>query len=217
MEKCNLFLVDDHSLVRAGIKTLVTQLNNFMVVGEASGFSEAVSNLLAVRPMIVLTDITLQDKCGLELLKWMKATMPEAKAVVLTMHNSEEIVGEAFRLGAAGYLLKEAAPADLDIALRTVMRGERYINRGLSWDQGRNVRKQELVDDSSLSTLTPRQIQILTMIADRKCTKEIAYELGLSEKTIAAHRAQIMERTGVRDVVGLVLFALKHKLINLPH
>lgn len=217
MEKHSLFLVEDHSLVRAGIKILIAQMNGFTIVGEACGFDEAVSKLSVARPMVVLTDITLQDKSGLELLKWMKIAMPEAKALVLTMHDSEEIVSEALYLGAAGYLLKEAAPGDLENALRTVVRGEIYLSPGLSGGKGRDLPRQGLFDGSSLGTLTPRQIQILTMIADRKCTKEIAYELGLSEKTIAAHRAQIMERTGVRDVVGLVLLALKHKLIHLPH
>jgi DNA-binding NarL/FixJ family response regulator len=132
------------------------------------------------------------------------------------MHASEEMVSEALRLGADGYLLKDSTAGELEIALLAVARGESYLSPSVSKAMIDRFVRPPAATDPALDLLTPRQQQILTMIASRKSTKEIAYELDLSEKTIAAHRAQIMERTGVRDVVGLVLFAVKHGLVKKP-
>jgi DNA-binding NarL/FixJ family response regulator len=132
------------------------------------------------------------------------------------MHASEELVAEALRLGASAYLLKESAPNELEIALRAVTRDDNYLSPSVSKKMIDRFVRPASVADKQLDILTPRQQQILTMIASRKSTKEIAYELDLSEKTIAAHRAQIMERTGVRDLVGLVLWAVKHGLVKKP-
>ena len=134
--------------------------------------------------------------------------------VILSMHSSEELVAEALQLGAAAYLLKEAAPAELEIALRAVARGETYLSPPVSTKMIERFVRQPVAMQSALQTLTARQLQILTMIADRKGTKEIAYELDLSEKTVAAHRAQLMARVGVRDIVGLILFAVRHGLVK---
>jgi DNA-binding NarL/FixJ family response regulator len=216
----NVVLVDDHALVRAGISNLINQLDDFLVVGEASNVLEAMELVRHLRPHIVIADITLGEENGLDLLPRIQAESPRSRIVILSMHASEELVAEALRLGASAYLLKESAPNELEIALRAVLRDENYLSPSVSKKMiDRFVRPASSpasVADKQLDILTPRQQQILTMIASRKSTKEIAYELDLSEKTIAAHRAQIMERTGVRDLVGLVLWAVRHGLVKKP-
>ncbi|WP_075791403.1 response regulator transcription factor [Massilia putida] len=210
----NVVLVDDHALVRAGIRTLIDQIADFVVVGEASDVVDAMELVRQVRPHIVVTDIGLGEENGLELVPRIRAESPRSRVVILSMHASEELVAEALRLGASAYLLKESAPNELEIAMRAVARDENYLSPSVSKKMIDRFVRPAAVADKQLDILTPRQQQILALFASRKSTKEIAYELDLSEKTIAAHRAQIMERTGVRDLVGLVLWAMKHGLVK---
>lgn len=214
MKQKTVLLVDDHVLVRAGIRSLIDRLNDFTVIAEASNPDEALEQLERAVPDIVLTDITMGAHDGLDLLRVLQQRIPRVAVIMLTMHASEELVTEALRLGASAYLLKEAAPAELEIALRAVTRNETYLSPAVSTKVIERFVRQPVPSQSPLQSLTVRQLQILTMIANRKGTKEIAYELDLSEKTVAAHRAQIMERVGVRDIVGLVLLAVKHGLVN---
>jgi DNA-binding NarL/FixJ family response regulator len=212
----NVVLVDDHALVRAGISNLINQIDDFTVVGEASNRLDAMELVRQLRPHIVVADITLGEESGLDLLPQIQVESPRTRVVILSMHASEELVAEALRLGASAYLLKESAPGELEIAMRAAARDENYLSPSASKKMVDRFVRPHTVADSSLDILTARQQQILAMIASRKSTKEIAYELDLSEKTIAAHRAQIMERVGVRDRVGLVLWAVKHGLVKQP-
>jgi DNA-binding NarL/FixJ family response regulator len=213
----NVILVDDHALVRAGICNLINQLDDFTVVGEASNNLEAIELVRSIRPHVVVTDISLGDESGLDLITPIREDSPKTRVVILSMHASEELVAEALRLGASAYLLKESAPNELEIALRAVVRDDSYLSPSVSKKTIDRFVRPSAVADKQLDLLTARQQQILTMIASRQSTKEIAYELDLSEKTIAAHRAQIMKRIGVRDVVGLVLWAVKHGLVKKPN
>lgn len=214
MKQKTVLLVDDHVLVRAGIRSLIDRLDDFIVIAEASNPDEALEQLARAVPDIVLTDITMGLHSGLDLVRELQQRFPRMAVIVLTMHASEEMVTEALRLGASAYLLKEAAPAELDIALRAVARNETYLSPAVSTKMIERFVRHPVSVPTPLQSLTARQLQILTMIANRKGTKEIAYELDLSEKTVAAHRAQIMERVGVRDIVGLVLLAVKHGLVT---
>lgn len=209
-----VILVDDHALVRAGISNLINQISNFQVVGEASNNHDALALVQQHLPDVLVADITIGEESGLDLLVPVAQASPQTRVIILSMHASEELVAEALQLGAAAYLLKESAPGELDIALQAVVRGDSYLSPAVSKKMIDRFVRPKTVADKQLDLLTSRQQQILGMIADRKSTKEIAYELDLSEKTIAAHRAQIMERTGVRDLVGLVLFAVKHGLVK---
>jgi len=217
MTKFKLLLVDDHALVRAGIKSLIDQLDGFVVVAEASGIAEAMGKLANPSPDIVITDIDMGIDNGLDLVRKIKKQMPEALVVILSMHSSEALVSEALQLGASAYLLKEAVPAELEIALRAVTQGETFLSPAVATKMiNRFVRPTvPAAAADPLKSLTLRQLQILTMLASGRGTKEIAYELDLSNKTVAAHRAQIMERIGIHDLVGLVLFAVKHGLVKI--
>ena len=130
------------------------------------------------------------------------------------MHASEELVAQALQRGAAAYLLKDAAPEELGLALRAVRQGETFLSPGVSTKMIQRFLARPAQAPDPLRVLTARQIQILTMLAKGLSTKEIAYQLDLSDKTVAAHRTQIMERIGIRDLAGLVLFAVKHGLIT---
>lgn len=214
MEPLAVMLVDDHALVRAGIRQLVDQLSGFTVIEEASGVHEALQKLETSKPDIVITDISMRGESGLDLVRSLSSQFPAIASVILSMHASEDLVSEALKLGASAFLLKDAVPSELEIALRAVGRKETYLSPAVSTKVIERFIRTPLPVPTLPQQLTARQVQILTMIASRKGTKEIAYELGLSEKTIAAHRAQIMDRTGVRDVVGLALFAIQHGLVK---
>lgn len=210
----NVILVDDHALVRAGICNLINQIDGFRVVGEANNNMEALELVRQCRPAVLVADITIGEQSGLDLLPSVLEASPDTRVIILSMHASEELVAEALQRGASAYLLKESAPGELDIALNAVVRGDNYLSPAVSKKMIDRFVRPKPAEEKPLGFLTARQQQILTMIASRKSTKEIAYELDLSEKTIAAHRAQIMERVGVRDLVGLVLFAVKHGLVK---
>jgi DNA-binding NarL/FixJ family response regulator len=215
MPRTRVLLVDDHALVRAGIRGLIDQLSDFIVVDEASNIADAMDKIEQIGPDLIVTDISMGAENGLDLLRATKKKYPEILVAVLSMHATEELVAEALELGAAAYLLKEAAPEELGLALRAMMGGEVYLGPALSKKMIAWFVRPPSVPQHSLQVLTARQIQILTLIASGKATKEIAFELGLSDKTIAAHRAQIMERLGVKDRAGLVSFAVKHGLVDL--
>jgi DNA-binding NarL/FixJ family response regulator len=215
-QRKKVVLVDDHALVRAGVGHLINGVNGFTVAGEASNHRDALALVRDLRPEVVIADITLGEESGLDLVEPIRAESPETCVVILSMHASEELVAEALRLGASAYLLKESAPAELDIALNAVVRGDSYLSPTVSRKLIDRFVRPVASPEKTIDVLTPRQQQILTLIAQRKSTKQIAFELDLSEKTIAAHRAQIMERTGVHDVVGLAMYAVKHGLVTKP-
>ena len=140
--------------------------------------------------------------------------MENVRIVILSMHSSEELVAKALQMGASAYLLKEAAPEEIGIALNAVVNGQTFLSPAVSTKMINRFVRPPAAPPDPLKLLTERQIQILTLLAQGVGTKEIAFQLDLSDKTVAAHRAQIMDRIGIRDLVGLVLFAVKHGLVK---
>jgi len=207
-----VLLADDHSLVRAGIRSLLVAMAEVDVVGEASSGEEALELAARKRPDVVLMDIAMKGMTGLEAAANLRERMPEVRVVILSMHSGEEYVLQALRAGAAGYLLKDAATGELELALRSVMRGESWLSPAVS----RQVVEgyvQRTAGEAAAEVLTARQREVLRMVAGGKSTKEIAFVLNLSVKTVETHRAQIMERLGIRDVAGLVRYALRTGLV----
>lgn len=209
-----ILLVDDHALVRAGIRSLIERIGNFEVVAEASTSAQALAVIAVAMPDIVIADLAIGTDSGLELLRTLKQRFPTLAVMVLSMHASEEMVAEALRLGAAAYLLKDAAPAELEIALRAVVRGQCYLSPAVSAKVVARYLEPAGAQEPPLHTLTARQIQILKLIAAGSTTKQIAYDLDLSEKTVAAHRAQILARLGLQDVGGLRCYAARLGLLD---
>ena len=207
-----VLLADDHSLVRAGIRSLLVAMAEVDVVGEASSGEEALELAARKRPDVVLMDIAMKGMTGLEAAANLRERMPEVRVVILSMHSGEEYVLQALCAGAAGYLLKDAATGELELALRSVMRGESWLSPAVS----RQVVEgyvQRTAGEAAAEVLTARQREVLRMVAGGKSTKEIAFVLNLSVKTVETHRAQIMERLGIRDVAGLVRYALRTGLV----
>ena len=205
-------LADDHALVRAGMRSLLNGMAQVQVVGEAASGEEALELAARERPDVVLMDIAMKGMSGLEAAARMREQHAAVRVVILSMHAGEEYVLQALRAGAVGYLLKDAATGELELALRSVMRGESWFSPAVS----RQVVEgyvQRVGGEAAAEVLTARQREVLRLVAGGKSTKEIAYDLALSVKTVETHRAQIMERLGIRDVAGLVRYALRTGLV----
>jgi len=207
-----VLLVDDHALVRAGMRSLLHEIAGVEVVAEAADGAEALRLAAEVHPDVVLLDIAMKGMNGLDAAARLREQQPGAKVIVLSMHTSEEYVLLALRAGAAGYLIKDSATSELELALKAVMRGETYLSPAIS-RQVVDGYVQRVGAAAAPDPLTPRQREVLKRIAEGRSTKEIAYELKLSVKTVETHRAQIMERLGIRDVAGLVRYAMRVGLV----
>jgi DNA-binding NarL/FixJ family response regulator len=209
-----ILLADDHSLVRAGIRSLLEKIAGLEVVGEASNGREALEMIRTELPDLVLMDIAMKELGGLEALPRITKNFPSVKVIILSAHANEEYVIRALRSGAAGYMLKDAATLELELAINSVAQGKTYLSPLIS----RTVIDSYLERVGNLSSpieqLTARQREILQMIAEGKNTKEIAARLDISVKTVEAHRLQLMARLGIHDVPGLVRYAIRTGLVS---
>jgi DNA-binding NarL/FixJ family response regulator len=213
MNPIRVLIADDHALVRAGIRALVERIDGVVVVGEAGKGSEALELVRQFNPDLLLLDITMPDGNGFDVLDQITKKHPEIRVIVLTVHEAGEYAIRALREGAAGYLPKSSASIELEQAIHTVMRGEPYISPETAQNtilgQRKNATKRDL-----LATLSPRQREVLRLIAEGSTTKQIAHVLKISVKTVETHRAQLMERLGIHDVAGLVRYAIIVGLIE---
>ena len=215
---CNLLLVDDHSLIRAGVRALVLDIPGYAVVGEANDGSQLLEMVEKLSPDIVLLDISMKETSGLEALQRLKRVRPQSKVLILSMHTDPALIMQALESGAHGYLLKDTTATELEHALDALRNNERYLSPAIAHtviNQAliRNQKQQPEIADSH--NLTARQLEILRLIVRGKSTREIANGLGLSIKTVETHRSQIMKRLQIFDVAGLVLFAVREQIISL--
>ncbi|MBF8756423.1 response regulator [Pseudomonas guariconensis] len=215
---CRLLLVDDHSLIRAGVRALVTDLPGYCVVGEADDGSQLLEMVQRLAPDIVLLDISMRSTSGLDALSQLRANGFACKVLILSMHTDPDLIMRALQSGAHGYLLKDTTANELEQALAALRNDERYLSPAIA----HTVINQALLhaQDSKQTAgdrhnLTARQLEILRLIVRGKSTREIANGLGLSIKTVETHRSQIMKRLQIYDVAGLVLFAVREKIISL--
>jgi DNA-binding NarL/FixJ family response regulator len=206
-----ILVADDHTLVRAGLTSLIARLPEMEVVGEAADGRQALRMVRDLQPDMVLMDIAMPGLNGLEAAERIHGIHPQTKIIILSMHASEEYVAQALKAGASGYLLKDAATSELEMALKSVAAGQFYLSPAIS---------RQVVDNflrggpTGVELLTPRQREILQLIAEGKSTRDIAETLHLSVKTVETHRAQLMERLDIHDVAGLIRYALKKGLIS---
>jgi DNA-binding NarL/FixJ family response regulator len=213
MKPIRIVLADDHNLVRSGLRSLLSGMNGVAVVAEASNGREAVELAGSVKPDVILMDIAMRDLNGIEACEIITRDHPDVRIIILSMHDSGEYVAKALKAGATGYVLKDAAPLELEFALQAVATGEIYLSPRVSRQVVQSY-TQPASAGTGLDALSPRQREILKAIAGGRSTKQIAYDLGLSVKTIETHRAQIMERLEIRDLAGLVRFAVRVKLVS---
>ena len=214
MTPVRVLLADDHALVRAGIRALLEGLEGVTVVAEAANGIEVLELARKHRPDVVLLDISMPGLGGLEASAQLKQELPEVRVVMLSMHANEEYVLQALRAGAAGYMLKDSATAQLELALQAVMQGETYLSPPISKQMVEGYLQRVGAEQPAADNLTPRQRQVLQLIAGGHSTKEIAYRLELSVKTVETHRAQLMERLQIRDIAGLVKYAIRSGLVT---
>ncbi|HTF14444.1 MAG TPA: response regulator transcription factor [Burkholderiales bacterium] len=214
MTSVRVLLADDHALVRAGIRALLEGLEGVTVVAEAGNGSEVLELARKHLPDVVLLDISMPGLSGLEASAQLKQELPEVRVVMLSMHANEEYVLQSLRAGAAGYMLKDSATAELELALQAVMRGESYFSPPISKQMVEGYVQRVGAEQPAADNLTPRQRQVLQLIAGGHSTKEIAYHLELSVKTVETHRAQLMDRLQIRDIAGLVKYAIRNGLVS---
>jgi DNA-binding NarL/FixJ family response regulator len=213
MTACRVLLVDDHALVRAGIRALLESLPRVEVVGETGDGLAAVQLAVEHAPDVILLDITLPGLNGLEVATRVIRLGRGTRILMLSMHASPEYAARAFAAGAAGYLNKDSAFDELAAALDAIAAGRRYLCRAIDPAQVAVFERQAANGGSSIDRLTPRQRQVLQLVAEGLGTREIAERLFVSVKTVETHRAQIMQRLGIHDVAGLVRFAIRHGLL----
>ncbi|AIG05775.1 LuxR family DNA-binding response regulator [Pseudomonas fluorescens] len=215
---CNLLLVDDHALIRAGVRALILDIPGYAVIGEANDGAQVLERFAALQPDIVLLDLSMKHTSGLDALQQLKHVYPKSKVLILSMHTDPQLIMRALESGAHGYLLKDTTANELEHALLALRNDERYLSPAIA----HTVINQALIHNQSQTTqpvqrhnLTARQLEILRLIVRGKSTREIAHGLGLSIKTVEAHRSQIMKRLQIFDVAGLVLFAVREQIISL--
>lgn len=214
MSTIRLLLADDHRLMRAGLRALLHSLPQVQVVAEAGNGYEALQLAEQHRPDIVIMDIGMGELNGLEATARMAKLTPAPHVIILSMHANEEYVRRALQAGAVGYLLKGAEPAELEFAIQAVMRGETYLTPAVSKQVIHDYLESGAAKPDPLGELTPRQREVLQLIAEGQSTKEIAYRLNLSIKTVEAHRGELMNRLAIHDVAGLVRFAIRTGLVT---
>jgi DNA-binding NarL/FixJ family response regulator len=209
-----IVLADDHRLVRAGIRSLLEDIKGAEVVAEAEDGREALRLIEKHQPDIALLDIGMPGLGGLEVAAQTAELSPRTRVVILSMHAAGPFVARALRVGVAGYLLKDAAPAELTQAIAAVARGDVYLSPAISRQVVEGFADGAATAEDPLGRLTTRQREILQLIAEGRTTKQIAGDLNVSAKTVETHRSQLMERLGIHDVPGLVRFAIRVGLVS---
>lgn len=219
MAKIRILLADDHMLFRQGVKTLLAAESDMEIVGEASNGTEAVERAAQLRPDVVLMDIGMPGPSSFETTRQIKRNRPETKVLLLTMYDDEDYLVEGMEVGASGYVLKDSPAGQLVAAIRDVFRGGSYLSpRMLS----------QLVDDfrsriksadrlPRFATLTPREKEVLKMLAEGNSVKEVACQLNLSVKTVEAHKFNLMRKLDIHNKAQLVQYAIQKKIIKIPN
>ncbi len=226
-----VLLADDHNILRHGLKLLLELQPGIEVVGEARTGIEAVDMALTLKPTVVVMDISMAGMDGLEACRRIREQAPSIQVLILTMHDSEEYFLQSLRAGAAGYVVKKAAPADLHMAIQAVAHGGVFLYPGLAKSLVRSYVEQFSTTPATQATttgqdrstsptiaeelqrLTPREMEVLKLVAEGHTNQEIADLLVLSIKTVQAHRANVMEKLELHDITHLVRFAIRHGLI----
>ena len=214
----SIILVDDHVIMRDGLRHLLDEESDIEVIGEADNGRKAVKLALEKKPDIVIMDIAMQDMNGIEATRQIKSNNPEIKVIALSMHSERQIVVGVFRAGASGYLLKESSGLELVDAIRTIHLGRKYLSQKIS-----DIVLQEISDvkkdtkEIGVDVLTNRECEILQLISEGNSTKKIAEVLFISPKTVESHRANIMEKLNIHNIPELTKYAIRAGLTSLEN
>ena len=214
MPTIKVVLADDHAVVRAGIRSMLESMSEIELVGQASNGREAIALVEEQQPHVLLCDITMPEMNGLETTTRIVKAFPNVRVIILSMHNSNEYVWQALKAGAKGYLLKDAEASELDFAIKTVVGGMTYLTPAVSKKCIENYMQGGDTSVTVSDVLTPRQREILQLIAEGHALKQIAQKLNLSVKTVETHRTMLMDRLEIHDTPGLVRYALRIGMIS---
>jgi DNA-binding NarL/FixJ family response regulator len=207
MPRATVLLADDHAVVAEGLASLLG--SEFVLVGTVTDGAQLLEAARRLRPDVIVTDVVMPGMSGLEALRRLKADAIAAKVIFLTMHADAQLAAEALRAGASGFVVKHAAGAELIAAIQTVLRGGTYLTPDLSQDVLATLAER---GPSAGTTLTPRQRDVIRLIADGRTMKEVAAALGLSPRTVETHKYEMMQALGLRTSAELIRYALEHGL-----
>ena len=217
MQKIKLYIIDDHQIVRDGLKALFDKNSNIQIVGESSGDELPLKMFETVHPDVILMDISLGENSGILLTKAILDVFPQVKVIVLSMYNDESIIFDAIKSGAKGYLPKSTSKQEIIQAIMDVFEGKQYFNQDIAMimlDSVINQKKNEAINSSkqSLDCLSNREIQILQLFAEGLTNQEIANSLNISVRTVESHKTHIMQKLDLKSTVEMVKFAIKNGL-----
>jgi len=210
----SVLVADDHGIVREGLRRLLESEPDLKVSGEARDGREVLEQMEAHQPQVVILDITMPQLGGLETLERLRSKYPETKVILLSVHGDPPFIQSAISLGADGYVLKNGRAAEIVTAIREVMNGGSYFSPVVAREIVDQLRSPKQPSSDPFSLLSGREREVLHLIADGLSAKEIAVELGISTKTVEAHRTSLMRKLGVRKATELVRYALRHGLIE---
>jgi len=217
-EKKTVLIVDDHPLFREGLKSLISRNTRFEVVGEAGNGREGLRMAKKLKPDLVIVDISLPDKSGIDLTRDIRSLLPETRVMIVSMHSKIDYITEAFQAGATGYVVKESATDRLVQGLEAVSRGEYFLDTSLSHQVVKKLaefpEKEAKITDARYETLTSREQQVVRLLAEGLSSKEIAEKLFISPKTVENHRANIMNKLDLHSTMELVRYAARLGLID---
>ncbi len=217
MEKINILIVDDHAVLRAGLKLLLNAQHDMEVIGETGSGREALQRVSELQPRVVLLDLSLEDMNGLEILPELKGMIPEVKVLILTMHDNQDYLHQALERGGDGYILKKAADIELLTAIRAVHRNEVYLDPSLTkavLNSLYNGYRQEQSEGDSKELLSGREKEVLRLVALGHTNKQIAEKLLVSIKTVESHKARIREKLNMNFRSDLVKYAIEKGLLK---
>jgi two-component system response regulator NreC len=217
MDKTRVLLADDHAIVLDGLNSLLARQPDIQVVGQATDGRQAVALCVERRPDAVVMDIAMKGMNGLEATRRIQQDCPGSKVVILSMYSSQEYVYQALRAGAAGFVVKEAAAAELVEAIHAVLEGQVYLSPRIWQDDIQEYirRAQEDEEPDSYDTLTSREREVLQLIAEGHTTREIGNLIGISPKTVETHRSHLMRKLDIHTTAGLTRFAISRGIIDL--
>lgn len=222
MDTIKLVIADDQKLFLRGIRFILDNFKDIEIVGEALNGQELVEVVGKANPHVVLSDIKMPDMDGIEATKILKQRHPDIKVILLTMYNDDRLISHVMELGANGYLLKDEDAEEVHKAIQAVYERGFYFNDYVSKALLRQIKSKNKIAPGAIlganvAKLTPRELEVLDLICREYSTTEIAEQLFISARTVEGHRKNLLEKTGVRNVAGLVIFAIKHELVDVQN